>query len=230
MIQDPEALAHLAAVREHWLNEGPLGTLLALTATVWGTNLRRYEPERLGDDQLVLGIQCSRNLCNLTVEALRGVTGTKARDRQTLEISFGGQMLHVNKAPAPSSLWNIWSMDWRTSDVREEAARLNSAAYQSDHGTLFAGLPKRLKGDVDQLRHLHCTWQGLPDGEVRHWLGFPRTGDRPWFAVVELDPPGDMGRGGQPATGTEPPSSSPQFDALAEPTVRVTRRPRPAVS
>lgn len=230
MAQDPEVLTRLAIARDHWLNEGPLGTVLELTAKVWRTNQERYEPERLGDDQLVLGIQCSRNLCNLTVRALHGVTGTKARDRQTLEVSFGGQVLHVNKAPAPSSQWNIWSMDWRTSDVREEAARLNSAAYHSDHGTLFANLPDRKKGDVSELRHLHYTWQGLPDGEVRHWLGFPRLGDLPWFAVVELDGPGDMGRGGQPATTTEPPTGSPQFDALAEPTVRVTRRPQPAAS
>jgi hypothetical protein len=134
-------------------------------------------------------MQASRNLCNLTVRRLRGVPGVLARDRKTLEISYGGRVLHVGKAPSDSPTWDVHQVDWAESDVRAHAAAANSAAYQSASSTLFQdwdALPGQ-NLDPSALQHLHLTWQGLADGATRTWLGFPQLGSRPWFAVLLLD-------------------------------------------
>ena len=59
--------------------------LRPLIGEVWRTNLDRHETW-LGDDTRSLGMQSSRNICNLAVERLRGLPGVMARDINTLEV------------------------------------------------------------------------------------------------------------------------------------------------
>jgi hypothetical protein len=115
--------------------------------------------------------------------------GVVARDRRTLEVGYHGRVLHVGKAPSDSPNWQVDQVDWADSEVREHAAAANTAAYQSSSGTLFEGwdaLPGQ-NLDPSALEHLHLTWQGLADGSTRTWLGFPKLGSPPWFAVLLLD-------------------------------------------
>jgi hypothetical protein len=178
----------LEEVRRDWLLRGPLALLLELVQRVWLIDLARHDPI-LGDDAQTLGILASRNLCNLAVERLRGARGVVAKDRRTLEVTYGGRLLHVGKAPSDLPSWDVMSMDWSSSEVRDDAARVNSAAYYPIQGTLFDPLPPReVGGDRPTgLSHLHLTWQGFADGSTRAWLGFPRLGIPPWFAVTALD-------------------------------------------
>lgn len=230
MPADGPAYELLQEVTAAWAAEGPLRVLQDLAKQVWRTDVDRFEPG-LGDDATSLGIQASRNLCNLAVRALGEQAGTVARGGKTLEVQFGGRTLHTGKAPSQSPTWDIWSIDWSDSDVRDDAARANSAAYQPTEGTLLEYLPPVPGQGVEQdaLRYLHLMWQGFEDGTSRAWLGFPSLGREPWFAVQPLESSGG-GSGGlssdiSPAPSTPPP---PSFDALGEPPVPVTRRAQPA--
>jgi hypothetical protein len=187
-VDDFAAQKLLEQVTDEWAATGVLRVLCELVDQVWRTDLQRYDPD-LGDDAMSLGMQASRNLCNLTVRRLQGVPGVLARDRKTLEINYAGRVLHVGKAPSDSPTWEVDQVDWADSDVREHAAAANTAAYQSASGTLFDdwdALPGQ-NADPSALQHLHLTWQGLADGSTRTWLGFPQLGPRPWFAVLLLD-------------------------------------------
>jgi hypothetical protein len=90
----------LARVADEWTAAGVFGVLCELVGQIWRADLDRYEPEAMGDDAMSLGLQASRNLCNLAVRHLQGVPGVVARDRNTLEITYGGRMLHTGKAPS----------------------------------------------------------------------------------------------------------------------------------
>ena len=184
---DPAAAALLDQVLADWLRRGPLACLLQLIAQVWRTDLQRHDPE-LGDDAQTLGILASRNLCNLAVRRLSGLPAVRASDRRTLEVVYGARVLHVGKAPSESLTWDVTTMDWSSSEVRDDAARANSEAYLAAQGTLFELIP--FPGRTQSptaLAHLHLAWQGFPDGTTRAWLGFPRLGAPAWFAVTPLD-------------------------------------------
>jgi hypothetical protein len=184
---DPGAVEVLEEVLADWLLHGPLAVVVQLVERVWRTDLARHD-RSLGDDAQTLGILASRNLCNLTVERLRDVPGVTARDRRTLEVRYNGRLLHVGKAPSDAETWAVSSMDWSSSEVRDDAARANSEAYLPAQDTLFEFVPLPGRAHVaSALTHLHLTWQGFPDGSTRAWLGFPRLGVPPWFAVMALD-------------------------------------------
>jgi hypothetical protein len=221
----------LTQVTEEWQQAGVLDVLCGLVREIWRADLGRYEPE-LGDDLMSLGVQASRNLSNLAVRELQDVPGVIAQHKMTLEVSYGGRVLHVGKAPSDASDWNVDHVDWADSDVRESAAAANSAAYQPIVGTLFEDLEPVFGQQVNPaaLRHLHLTWQGFPDGGTRTWLGFPQLGLRPWYAVQLIDDATGSSALGDP-TGPAPtaplptsPASEPDFDALNEPDVPVVRR------
>jgi hypothetical protein len=218
----------LARVVDEWTAAGVLGLLCGLVGQVWRADLDRYEPEAMGDDAMSLGMQASRNLCNLAVRQLDGVPGVVARDRRTLEIIYDGRMLHTGKAPSDAPDWNVQTIDWAESDVRDRAAAANTAAYQSRAGTLFQDwdpLPGQ-QVDPEALLHLHLTWQGLADGTTRTWLGFPQLGLRPWYAVTAIDDLGGRGLLQRPAGSVQ--ASGQDFDLLGEPDVPINLRPRPA--
>ena len=203
-MEDDAARELLEEVTAAWVSTGVLGVLRDLVDQVWHTDLARFDRD-LGDDAMSLGMQASRNLCNLTVLRLADVPGVVARDRRTLEITYGDRVLHVGKAPSDSPAWEVTQVVWADSEVREHAAAANSTAYQSSAGTLFEDWPA-LHGqgtDPTALRHLHLTWQGLADGSTRTWLGFPQLGGHPWYAVLELDD-ARLGRAGdRPVAVTE---------------------------
>jgi hypothetical protein len=207
----------LVQVAEEWQQAGVLDVLCGLVREVWQADLDRYAPD-LGDDLMSLGVQASRNLCNLAVRELRDVPGVIAQNKKTLEVAYGGRILHAGKAPSDASDWNVDHVDWAESDVRESAAAANSAAYQSIAGTLFEDLEPVDGQRVDPaaLRHLHLTWQGFPDGGTRTWLGFPQLGLRPWYAVHLIDD-ATVGRQATSAATSD-------FDRLSEPDVPVRRR------
>ena len=230
-MDDLAALRLLEAVTDEWAATGVLGVLCDLVDQVWRTDLDRYEPE-LGDDAMSLGMQASRNLCNLSARRLQGVRGVSASNGKTLEVRYRHRVLHVGKAPSDSPSWSVDQVDWADSEVREHAAAANTAAYQSSSGTLFEGwdaLPGQ-SDDPSALRHLHLTWQGLADGRTRTWLGFPQLGRRPWYAVLPLDPARVRGvaldvTAAVPAESPLVTLDLPDFDTLGEPDVPVTRRP-----
>lgn len=178
----------LIQVADEWDEAGVLNVLCSLVKQVWTVDLQRYRPD-LGDDLMSLGVQASRNLCNLAVRELREVPGVLAQNRKTLEVAFEGRVLHVGKAPSDSRDWTVEHVDWAESEVRESAAAANSAAYQSRAGTLFEDWEPLTGQSVDPtaLRNLHLTWQGFPDGGTRTWLGFPQLGLHPWYAVMMID-------------------------------------------
>lgn len=187
----------LVRVADEWTTGGVLGVLCALVGRVWRADLDRYEPELMGDDAMSLGLQASRNLCNLAVRELQDVPGVVAVDRRTLEITYAGRVLHTGKAPSDAPDWDVNTVDWAESEVRDRAAAANTAAYQSLVGTLFEdwdSLPGQ-NGDPAALLHLHLTWQGLADGRTRTWLGFPQLGLSPWYAVLRIDADGQSGLG-----------------------------------
>jgi hypothetical protein len=207
MVYDGAAQELLLAVVDDWTRAGILPTLRAVTSEVWPRNLDRHEPD-LGDDAMSLGVQSSRNVRNLAVRRLQDA-GVDARiEEQSLRIKHAGRVLHINKAAATSSIWDIDNQRWDDSEVRLLGAQANSQAYYPSDGTLF---PVRAR-DPQTLRHLHLTWQGLDHGPTRAWVGFPRLGDIPWFAVAPLAEAAPVNRSGQPPA--MPQASSPNFDAM----------------
>lgn len=88
MIEDAAAQALLDEVVAEWTDGDVLGVVRDLVPVVWRNNLDRYEPVELGDDATTLGIQSSRNLCNLAVRGLHGVPNVRARDAKTLEVTY----------------------------------------------------------------------------------------------------------------------------------------------
>ncbi|MGD9697338.1 MAG: hypothetical protein AB7V42_16965 [Thermoleophilia bacterium] len=222
MIGDAAARELLDTVVVEWTGAGVLDPLRALVPTVWRKNLDRYEPT-LGDDAQTLGIQSSRNICNLAVEQLKGLPAVWARDAKTLEVTHAGRTLHISKVTSRLRSWDVAAIDWSQSEVRTSSAEANSRVYVPVEGTLLEPLGPLPGQPVDPaaLRHLHLAWQGFDDGGTRTWLGFPRDGDPAWFAVVLLDDdPGD--RGGVRPDDTRP--IPPDFDTLGEPAVELTRR------
>ncbi len=189
LMDDFAAQEFLEQVTDEWAAVGVLRVLCDLVDQIWRDDLARHRPD-LGDDAMSLGMQASRNLCNLAVRRLQRLPGVRARDRKTLEVTYAGRVLHVGKAPSDSPTWEVNQVDWADSDVREQAAAANTGVYQSSSGTLFENwddpFPEQ-NLDPSALRHLHLTWQGLADGSTRSWLGFPRLGSHPWFAVLLLD-------------------------------------------
>jgi hypothetical protein len=186
--EDAAAAALLDRVVAEWTDGGVLGELRALVGAVWQRNLRRQD-RALGDDAVTLGVQSSRNLCNLAVERLTGIDGVLARDLNTLEVGYRGRILHTGKVGSTSPGWAVESMTWSDSEVRETGAANNTTAYVSVVGTLFEDedpLPGQ-PADPAALRYLHLAWQGFEDGRTRAWLGFPRLGEHPWFAVTRLE-------------------------------------------
>jgi len=89
---------------------------------------RRYQPENMGDDPTSLGVQASRNLCNLAIRELQDVPGVVAHGSRTLEVHYGDRVLHAGKAPSDSPGWDVQSLDWAESEVQEGAAAANTAA------------------------------------------------------------------------------------------------------
>lgn len=205
--------ALLAQVAQEWDEAGVLDVLCTLVKQIWRADLARFRPD-LGDDLMSLGVQASRNLCNLAVRELREVPDVLAQSRKTLEVVYDGRVLHTGKAPSDSRDWSIEHLDWAESEVRESAAAANSAAYQSTVGTLFEdwGPLTGQRIDPTALRHLHLTWQGFPDGATRTWLGFPQLGLHPWYAVMMID---------------DAPSTMLDFVAAGEPGPRPAHRPAP---
>jgi hypothetical protein len=177
----------LREVVDDWWRRGPLAVIHALVGEVWRANVARYEPEVRGDDAQSLGVQSARNIVNLAARGCAGLPGVAVRGGSTLEVAFAGRVLHVGKATAEQSRsWDVWSIDWLGSDVRDRAAELNTAAYLPFGGTLLDGLLPDV-GAPAALSHLHLTWQGfVDDASARSWVGFPRAGSRPWFAVLPL--------------------------------------------
>lgn len=225
---DGAALSLLREVAEDWEANGPLSVLREVTRRVWFKDVDRHEP-KLGDDAMTLGVLASRNICNLVVEELRDAPGVVARDLRTLEIGFAGRVLHVSKAPPQGPDWDVSRVDWSASDVRDDAARVNSAAYQPVEGTLFEALGPLPGQSVDavRLRNLHYVWLGDPDGTTREWLGFPRLEPPFWFAVIELGEGRDhRGQDGEPLGPRSPQGPPPSFDELGEPAVPLSRRRR----
>ncbi len=225
MVQSVEVT--LAEVVDRWRTSGPLTDMLEIIDDVWRTNLDRHEPSELGDDATSLGVQCSRNIMNRCVQRFSDRTDDFiVRGGATLEIVFGGHVMHVSKVQTQSRAWHPNSIDWTASEVRLDGARENAAAYTSTAGTLFDGvtdvsLPGPV-GDPANLTHLHLAWQGLSDGETRVFVGFPTTGSMPWSAVT-LVHDSALKRTEVPAIRNTAPST-PSHDALTEPTLRLRRR------
>jgi hypothetical protein len=229
VVRDDAACELLHDVVADWTTNGPLGVLHEIARRVWLTDVTRYEPD-LGDDPLSLGIQASRNLCNLAVAEMSGMPGVAAVDRRTLEVRYGGRVLHTGKAPSEDPAWDVSSLDWSSSEVRDEAARRNTLAYQPLTGTLFEelGPVHGQRVDAAALLNLHFLWQGFPDGTIRSWLGFPRLGQPPWFAVLRLDDADGASGLGLPELTPAGSSPGASFDVLGEPSVPVIRRVTPA--
>jgi hypothetical protein len=175
----------LDEVVDDWWHRGPLEVIHALVGEVWRANVARYEPEARGDDAQSLGVQSARNIFNLAARRCTGLPGVAVRGGATLEVAFAGRVLHVGKATAEQSRsWDVWSIDWLGSEVRDRAAELNTEAYLPFGGTLLDGLLPDV-GSPAALSHLHLAWQGfVGDASTRSWVGFPRAGSRPWFAVL----------------------------------------------
>ena len=226
------ARVELGRVLEDWAHV--LDVLNLLVGQVWRGNRGRHEPARMGDDATTLGILSSRNLANLAVAALTGIPGVTAANRNTLEVSYAGRVLHAGKAPSDSPTWDVHWINWAGSDIRTDGANANSAGYADANSSVYSSAAGTLFEDTDvlqahtgsphDLRYLHLLWQGFPDATVRTWLGFPGAGTVPWHAVTLRAEPGDGSSRLLPDTsGPIPPGS--HYDELTEPPVPVTRRP-----
>jgi hypothetical protein len=227
MIEDAAARALLDETVVEWTNGEVLGPLCEVVRTVWRTNLDRYEPVRLGDDAVSIGVQSSRNVCNRAMRRLASTRDVQARDAKTLVINYRGRVLYSGKIGSRSRSWDVSSINWSLSEVRSASAQANTMAYVPVEGTLFEGVGAMPGQPADPrvLRHLLLMWQGFDDGTTRAWLGFPRLGAVPWFAVALIDD-GSGGRGGIPADGDSPvPPMPDDFDSLNEPSVDIARRP-----
>jgi hypothetical protein len=225
MIEDAPAKALLDEVVANWTDGRVLPVVCELVPTVWRRNLDRYEPARLGDDAMSLGIQSSRNLCNLAVRGLEDVPDVRALDKKTLEVTYQGRVLHVGKVGSRLETWDVSSVDWSDSEVRSTCAEANTDAYLPVAGTLFesvGALPGQ-PADPRALRHLQLMWQGFDDGGTRTWLGFPRLGTEAWFAVVLMDD-NRGNQGGRPIDGDTSVAPLPDFDAMGEPELGLARR------
>jgi hypothetical protein len=217
VIEDAGVQALLDEIVVDWTDGGVLDVLRELVPIVWRRNLDRYEPARLGDDAMTLGVQSSRNLCNLAVRRLASMTG----------VTYKGRVLHAGKVTSRSPVWDVSAVDWSQSEVRTTCAEINTKAYMPTTGTLFetvGALPGQ-RVDPRALRRLQLMWQGFDDGGTRAWLGFPRLGIAAWFAVVQLDD-GRGGRGGLPVDDAPMPPV-PDFDTLGEPVLGLARRAQP---
>jgi hypothetical protein len=216
--------ACLREVVDDWWSRGPLAVIHELVGEVWRANVDRYQPEERGDDALSLGIQSARNICNLAVRRCQGMPRVRAFGGPTLTVHFDGRVLHLGKAtPEQSRDWNVQSVDWSRSDVRNLAAELNSQAYQPLGDTLFDGLLPEV-GAASALRHLHLAWQGfVDDATSRVWVGFPQAGPRPWFAVLSLGEAGRVGLPGLLPASVPVAGRAPAFDELAVPQPSVRR-------
>ncbi|MBW0106071.1 hypothetical protein [Pseudonocardia sp. KRD291] len=225
MDEDSAARAMLDQVVLDWNGQGVLRDLSQLTATVWWKNLDRFESV-LGDDAVTLGVQSSRNVCNLAVSHFQGVDGVTARKPSTLELSHQGRVLHISKARSRTRGWDPHLINWAESEVRMVSAEANSKAYMPAKGTLFetyGPLPGQ-PNDPALLKHLHLLWQGFDDGSTRSWVGFPRLGNSPWYAVALLgDNPGRGATRLDPTNGPLPVGPG-DFDALGEPPLSLARR------
>lgn len=223
VIEDAAAHTLLDEVIVEWTAGSVLPTLRDLVTMVWRTNLDRHE-WRLGDDALTLGLQSSRNLCNLAVRQLATLDGVVARDARTLEVTYKGRVLHTGKITSTSPTWETSGVDWSESDVRYSGAAANTTAYIPVAGTLFEHSVPGQPADPTVMRYLHLSWQGMPDGATRAWLGFPRLGDPAWFAVVLLDEQGGDSGGLAPDDDAPVPPTPPDFDTLGEPQLRLAPR------
>ena len=164
------------------------------------------------------------------MRATQGMPGVVARDSPTLELRYHGRVLHVGKAPSGNPAWDVRQIDWSTSDVRDDAARVNSRLYQPLEDTLFEDLGAVAGQRVDPqcLTNLHYVWLGLADGSTREWIGFPRIDAPFWFAAVELGTGSESPQHG-PSEGPEPMTpNGPLFDQLPEPLLPISRRSREA--
>lgn len=213
------AEALLGDVVKDWADRGILGTLRAVVTEVWPRNLDRHETD-IGDDRMVLGVQSSRNVRNLAVMRLQDQGVDAAIVEHSLQVKHAGRVLHIGKARSSATAWSIDSQRWDDSEVRQFGAKANSQAYYPSEGALF---PVRA-GDPTALRHLHLTWQGLDGGVTRAWVGFPRSGDIPWFSVAPLAEADPMRR---PIVLTGPVMPlSPNFDAMQSREPEVKLKPR----
>ena len=207
MPYDDAASALLHEVVTDWAGAGILRPVRKVISEVWPRNLDRYEPD-LGDDAMTLGVQSGRNVRNLAVRMLQEA-GLDARiEDQSLRVKHAGRVLHINKVSSMSPSWHVDSQRWDDSEVRQFGAQANSQAYFPTQGALF---PVRAR-DPQALQHLHLTWQGLEGGDTRAWIGFPRIGDTPWFAITPVAAEARAGRAGTPSTS--PTTGSPKFDAM----------------
>jgi hypothetical protein len=213
---DAAAQALLHEVTEDWFSAGILDPLRAVVSEVWRRNLDRHEPE-IGDDRMVLGVQSSRNVRNLAVMQLQDHGIDASVVEHSLQVKHAGRVLHIGKARSSATNWDIDSQRWDDSEVRLSGAKANSRAYLPSEGALF---PVRA-GDPAALRYLHLTWQGLDSGATRAWLGFPRDGDLPWFAVAPLAEADPLRRPTAPSGPALPPQ--PNFDDIQvrEPELRL---------
>lgn len=214
---DDAADALLRDVIDDWVDRGILGSLRSVVAEVWPRNLDRHEPD-IGDDRMVLGVQSSRNVRNLGVQRLQDQGIDAAVVDHSLQVKHAGRVLHMGKARSSATTWSIDSQRWDDSEVRQSGALANSRAYYPSDGALF---PVRAS-DPAALRFLHLTWQGLDSGATRAWVGFPRDGDLPWFAVAPLAAADPLRR---PSTPTGPMTPPPNYDDIqaSEPEVKLKR-------
>lgn len=219
MPYDDAAEALLRSVIDDWATQGILGTLRSVVDEVWPRNLDRFEPD-LGDDRMVLGVQSSRNVRNLAVRRLENDGVQASVVDHSLQVKYAGRVLHIGKARSSATTWDIDSQRWDDSEVRQSGAMANSRAYFPSEGALF---PVKAS-DPAALRYLHLTWQGLDNGATRAWVGFPRDGDIPWFAVAPLAAADPLRRPSAPAGPVLPPA--PNYDAIQsrEPEITIKRQ------
>lgn len=226
MTEDVAVREHLEVVVQRARSVGRLDELSKLIGEIYANNLRRLEP-KLGDDLLVLGQQCHRNLLNLAKQ-FGQVNDVDIDGAQTLELRLAGKIWHTGKVTSRDPAWTPDRIKWDGSDVRINAARANTQTFFSSEETLFASLSdgpfSSHEADPDDLRFLHIAWQGLGEEGVRVFVGFPQLGARPWLAVTEITV-GRPGTGGVPKPADDSVRRSPNHDAMAEPKVAVKRRP-----
>ncbi|GAA2027536.1 hypothetical protein GCM10009756_18690 [Pseudokineococcus marinus] len=187
---------------------GVVTQVATLARSTWSTNLERHEPE-LGDTPLLLGLQCAENLAQRVhrhYRALRPAPGSHgpASGTTAVTVSFveralivkaAGVELQLRKAPAGGGLVPDWAAMSHADGVhRLAAADANSLAYRpeaSDQDGRPSTLPSEDAlwplGDAGALRQVSLVWAGTEDGaRTSGWLGFPSSGDIPWFAVQPL--------------------------------------------
>lgn len=226
MIEDAAVRSHLEEVVRQGSADGPLSVLCTLIDTVWRRNLDRQDSE-VGDDAVVLGVQCSRNILHLAKPIIGQIEEVEADGARTLEVRFAGKTLHVSKVTSRDPAWSPQLITWDNSDVRLRAAQANTQVYAPSEGTLFAslldGVYSPLNAKPETLPFLHLAWQGLEEGGTRVFVGFPQINTSPWLAVKEIAN-GRPGTGGMPMPTDVSPTPSPDHDTLAEPEVALKRR------